>query len=724
LHRLLRDCATISSFPSCSGADDQLQKRDETIARRHIELKLDDMLTEEVKTWLLDMLPRLSQGNAIWIDMVTRNIEKSRMRNKAALQRMLNAPGNLAQTYTDLFEQVVMGIEANRRFLSAALEILVTVRRPVDILELVYGTAVALEIQDTPADRPALSKLSQVASLSDIDVDRLTDLIGPFVMSLRNRSSSDKTFRVVSGKPIVPVHASLTEWTRLVPPLQWKDNLGLADLDVRRREELQKHRNGALEGTLLRICMTYLLLDDFNHRYVFTAWQEHVASEADGLLLSDYNQSDDKGQSNISADEAHFFFDPADQNFGPLYAYTASFWTSHLQEASQESWPLMDQLQKLCAHRSKRFRNWCHKYRRLDSRNSEQRDMPCQDPLGVVARFGSPIMLRLMLQESDLADEDTFHRDSLFEALRLALDHEDFVKCRVLFQYPSIWYDRFFHEALACYHRKREGGRPLAPGWHELFSLVHDITDALTQNKLGNVLVCNAARHGCVPLLRHLLDASNKDPEVMDAVLTPWPEPAGADQNTAWQHHQSIARAVRFSHAGAVRFLLASWPEMERHFTHRDSFGFNVFHIAAQCQSSAETVALLLNYSTEGVNAETAQGDTPLNLYAFAPNCNLECVRLLLEVGKADVRGGDGPPPPLQQAAMNGNEELCRLLVSVGRADPRSVLRLRPGEVPKLLHGINVGKIDVEEQSSRERRLLEVLCGLARLDPAKEMELM
>ncbi|KAG7110530.1 L-rhamnonate dehydratase like protein [Verticillium longisporum] len=385
---------------------------------------------------------------------------------------------------------------------------------------------------------------------------------------------------------------------------------------------------------MLSICATYLLLDDIDDLDLFTESQKQAAAAPDGSLPNNpcLDDEDEDHEPAMSVYEDRFF-DPVDQGFGPLFAYTASFWTSHLQSAPAEFLPSIDQLQKLSAFRSKRLSNWRDQYRHPDCTKREQHDMMCQDPLGIVTLFGPPSLLKTMVEESDFDDHYMFHQHSLVEALKLSLDHDDFAKSHILFQHPSVQYEKFFQEALACYHRKREGvqHRPLAPEWDTLFGIVHSITASLTRNKLGNALMCNAARYGCLPLLKHLLDAAKKNSVLMEVVLTPWREHPGADQGTAWAYHQSIARAARFSHVGTIKFL-HSWPGIEAHFLHRDSFGFNVFHVAAQSQSSAETVALLLSHSNVGVDAETVQGDTPLNLYAFDHNCNLECVRLLLEL--------------------------------------------------------------------------------------------
>lgn len=73
--------------------------------------------------------------------------------------------------YADLFEQAVGDSEPNRRFLSAALEIVVTSRRRLTWDELAYAIALALvEANDLEDEDPYLSTLADVQDLSDIDV--------------------------------------------------------------------------------------------------------------------------------------------------------------------------------------------------------------------------------------------------------------------------------------------------------------------------------------------------------------------------------------------------------------------------------------------------------------------------------------------------------------------------------------------------------------------------
>ncbi|KAL6851367.1 hypothetical protein ACO1O0_008495 [Amphichorda felina] len=209
---------------------------------------------------------------------------------------------------------------------------------------------------------------------------------------------------------------------------------------------------------------------------------------------------------------------------------------------------------------------------------------------------------------------------------------------------------------------------------------------SLAKDGVGNHLMCSAAGNGCLPFLKHLRDICDKDPVLMEQVMTPCAESEGTTQNTAWTYHQSIARAARFNHTHVLEFLF-EWPGIERHFAHRDSHGFNESH---RC-CALETLALLLSHSSAGVNDETAQGDTPLNIYAFEHSVLLECVRLLLEAGGADVRGGRESMRPVHRAAVNGNGPLSELLITVGGADPRDVLCLNEGKAPRLRDGINDG---------------------------------
>ena len=410
-----------------------------------------------------------------------------------------------------------------------------------------------------------------------------------------------------------------------------------------------------------------------------------------------------------------------ERGFGYFFSYAASFWTSHLKLAPDAALPPINQLRTLCAPNTKRFHNWSEQFCRPNCTKGKQFEMLCEDPLAVVALYGSPGLLERMLEESDLDDESLFYKDTIFRTLKLLLDHEDFERCQILLKRPRAQDVKFLFEALFCYNRKRawEKANPeVIAGWSGLFGLVQRCTDSLAKDGVGNHVMCSAAGNGCLPLLKHLRDICEKDPVLMEQVMTPCAEPEGTTQNTAWTYHQSIARAARFNHAHVLEFLF-EWPGIERHFTHRDSHGFNVFHVVAQRCCALETLALktlalLLSHSSAGVNDETAQGDTPLNLYAFEHSVPLECVRLLLEAGGADVRGGREPMRPVHRAAVNGNGPLCELLVTVGGADPRDALCPDVGGAPRLRDGINDGGVDGGEKQRRERELLELLCGLVR----------
>ena len=458
---------------------------------------------------------------------------------------------------------------------------------------------------------------------------------------------------------------------------------------------------------MLSICTTYLLMEDIDNRDLVNESQKSAALADDYFRsLGPYFDGHEDGDGDGSAGSAYEerFLDPVGQGFGPFFTYAANFWTSHLQLTPDGSLPSTGQLRKLCAHRSKRFANWCDQYLRPDcTRGLRPLGLlgPFRDILDIAARFGPASLLREIVEESDFGDHDSPYQDPLVDTLEVLLYNGSFEKAKILFEHPSLHNKRFFHRALECYRRISWGPlrRPLDREWDSLFELVHSIAGSLTRDNLGNTLLCEAAASFCVPLLRHLLDASKKNSAVMEAVLTPRPEPPGAGMSNVWEYHQSIARAARFGQTDTVETLkfLLRWPGIESHFLHRDSFGYNVFHVVAQSKGSPETLEVLLRHSTAGVNGETVEGATPLDLYVFSPSCNPECVRLLLEVGGADVRGGLVSLSPLRQAAMNGNEAVCRLLVTVGKADPRSALSSNAGQPPRLLAGIAGGSIDEEE---------------------------
>ncbi len=94
---------------------------------------------------------------------------------------------------------------------------------------------------------------------------------------------------------------------------------------------------------------------------------------------------------------------------------------------------------------------------------------------------------------------------------------------------------------------------------------------------------------------------------------------------------------------------------------------------------------LLIAHFKDGVDQLNDHNETALDLVVFDGTelcSNYEAAEVLLRLGGANVRGGNGIivkgsewDEPLRRAARTGQLEMCRVLVEVGGADPRSVLR-------------------------------------------------
>ena len=313
--QLLASCDSVDPF--LSRPSQELRERDLIIARCRIKLELGYILAQDVRDWLSQELASKSEGSAIWIDMVIKDIQNSRKTTQGALIVHLNEPRSLSRVYADLFEQAVGDFEPNRPFLSAALEIVVTSRRRLTWDELAYATALALAEADDPEDEdPYLSTLADVQDLSDIDVGRLKALVRPFITTFQMGTRASERTNIASlEEQIGPVHSSLTAWVVLAQPSAWKDSLRVADLNPKERAKRQKRREQELEAKLLNICVRYLLLEDFGKLDLFTTSQKQVAADTkDPLTTYDpFGDSDDEaGSEPTTLDDAakDKFFDP------------------------------------------------------------------------------------------------------------------------------------------------------------------------------------------------------------------------------------------------------------------------------------------------------------------------------------------------------------------------------------------------------------------------------
>ncbi|KAJ8111726.1 hypothetical protein OPT61_g5747 [Boeremia exigua] len=130
--------------------------------------------------------------------------------------------------------------------------------------------------------------------------------------------------------------------------------------------------------------------------------------------------------------------------------------------------------------------------------------------------------------------------------------------------------------------------------------------------------------------------------------------------------------------------------------------GRNVLHCAASSRNP-EIVRLLAEKFPSGVNEQTESGDTPLHILVYACPTNVEAIRVLIEIGLADVNLSPGEEwySPLRTAIRAKNVEVCQLLAAHGARVDEAIEFDQISGYPILKDSL--------EDSEASRRILKVL---------------
>lgn len=698
----------------------QLQPRDRIIVEHHIKRQL-PYLEPDLQTFLLNALASQSHGNAKYIELVIENIKQDSVTNRGTIEDFLAhfTYESVSKLYLELFRRVTQDKPRPRRCLSLALEIVATVRRPINVTELSYAIAMS----------EASKNASGFSAVADkVDIPMVKRLIIPFASA----AQVEGVARAESDSPspaAIQFHLSLTQLVIHEQPLKWTvGSVQEVDSSEDEKRENDKHRKHELDGKLLGFCSRYLLLDEFGNIDLLSETHNDVegfdALPAYGLDYSDDEAGSDAG--NAIGDDIGIFLDPASRGFGSFFTYASCFWLSHLESATQDCLPSIEKLLELSAVKSKRRRNWVDQYCRPDCTKGEKRDMPYRDPLAIVGCFGPPHLLKKMLDECNLEDKEVFTKNSIWAAQRLMLSRGRLDMCISLFNHPKAQKTEFFFNALHGYHEyykypgRQSGASPdVDPReWEALFCLVHGAADSLVKERVGNELLCLASAYGCMPMIRSLFNAAAGNASLRAELLR--------DRKTNSPEHLSVGQAVRTNRLEVVAFLLQQ-PGIETHLHHRNSLGYNVFHMAARFSANPKIVELLLEHFKEGANARDDEcGATPMSHYAYqdAIDASLKSALLLVKVGEVDLLGRclDEGDEPLRVAVRVCNEVWCRFLVEECGADPRSVLEFDSDGNPRFVGRLQDMPVSEEENEKWRRAMLDFMCTSANIKVGKEPE--
>ncbi|KAL7953002.1 hypothetical protein V8C34DRAFT_321780 [Trichoderma compactum] len=652
-HDLFEHNARLKVFISSRYGDDI--ERGLPPGASRIELGLSKERDRIIANYLASQLnipEHIPNGCAIWLRISLEYIGKLRIRNQkgleSALSRLPSSKG-LAELYWTLFDQICSGLPENEDNLQRALETLAVARRPLTADELAY--AVFIDVEDD--NRTTLRELDQIAHSVN-----LLDLIRPFISTIHVRNRKHLQLRLVhqSLKELI-LQAQPSSWS-LVGKTNWQNQA------VQRRAEVN--------GSLLRRCIKYLLLDKCGENNLSSGFRNGPDVEflAIGGVLDD-----DEFPTELSWSKSPRDCDPSDLGLGSFFTYAAPYWTAHFPDASQKLWPDPTDLIVLCSRGSQRLENWVEQWQRLNCSYTAEfpEVMSHLDPLVVTAMFG-PVAYMADLLKCNLQTPD-FLPDSVWIAVKHLIRRNSISTIDSLLKDKDLGLTlcctAFFYEVVLGWSEADRLCGNTAKEWQDIFDfLIRELHENLLDD--GNEILCQAARNGCFVLVKKLFEAAERDPDLRRAILA-----ENRSKRRGWRGcistHQSIGEAAYEAHANMVHFLCQQ-AGIEPHLRHINQRGQTVFHQAAR-SGHTEIFQTLIQRWPEGINLGNNANDTPLVELIFnSPRGDvetIETVRAILSMDKADATGLNDDPgySPLCTAVRRGNIALCRTLILEGSAD-------------------------------------------------------
>ena len=328
---------------------------------------------EEVRQLLVENLTTGMQGSAIWARMTLEYLVTSTRRTSVdSIQSYLEKnvpPKPLAELYLGVFENTTRGGDECKWLLARSLELMAGARHRLFFDELLY----ALGLYTPPSTGGVSRAIKNIAELRDnlrreVDEGRIRQLLRPF-------ATLKLTFR--SNQPMVGfVHQSLKEAVLEFP--------ALTDAAMSRQQGWTGV--SGIEGAMLRTCVDYLMLDDFDWTETIPndggipgeISQVHLKMRYDHLKMRHDHQEMQQerlrkmmsGESKLiagaenehgSAFSGNSLTEPLpvssnNDPFGAFFDYAANYWTYHLGDAPADF--RLDDVLKLASFFSPRRRVW------------------------------------------------------------------------------------------------------------------------------------------------------------------------------------------------------------------------------------------------------------------------------------------------------------------------------------------------------------------------------
>ncbi|UPK95413.1 hypothetical protein LCI18_006348 [Fusarium solani-melongenae] len=394
-------------------------KRDGLIVRKAVKTQL-SCLPKDVEALAIEKVSHLAQGSAIWTKMVIELIQTRGIMALGPMRLFLEQvplPSQLSKLYAMLLSRCTSNDSENERLANQTLAIPAIARRPFSILELAWAVAMGT----------APMGVTTMAALGDwVDHKRLMSLIHPFVGRLDFSDLKKRQVRLIHQS----VKAFIVE--------TWADQLQSPAASASTDRETLYRRTEGLEGLVLEICINYLQLDEIGTTAIFP--EEQVAMEAlprDVDLFNDDTLMDhyEPGCSWEDLERGMARYDPADRGFGEFFVYASCYSIHHFSAVNNHCLPSLTSIENLCRAGSTRLDNWARQNCRPDCAIQPrfEFDSSLYDPLSITSLYGSEVMLRGMLENSDF-DNGKFLPNPSIGAASQILQWGDFPRVKILLE--------------------------------------------------------------------------------------------------------------------------------------------------------------------------------------------------------------------------------------------------------------------------------------------------
>lgn len=478
-------------------------ERDGIIVDCVVEKKLPH-LSPDVKALIKDKLSGLAQGNAIWTRMVVDLIRIRRIKAKGPMEHFLKdlpLPHKLSKLYNDLLCRCTSNDSENLKLASIALKVLVVTRRPLSILELAWAVTLG-----------ATQHITTVGALAELaDPQRVIGFIHPFIAQVNFGNAKKHQVRLV--------HQSVKEFITNERNLGQASDVAVAEGgDVAFGQPRQ-----SLEAFVLDICIRYLLLEDVDHRDLFSEVQVGILELPQESDLFNDNEGPvdyDPACTWESWEEDMICYDPSDRGFGEFFVYASCYWLKHFGAITDGPLPSLASIESLCKAGSTRLHNWTQQNCRPGCVMIPrfQFDSRLYDPLSITSLYGPVSMLRRMVENSDFGC-DTFLPETAMRSVDQILQWGDISRLRMLFSSNVLGHQLQTLDFFRLVVNQWRHPGVTQHNWDFAFDLVDDVSEKMVEEKWGKEVFCLAARAGCVPILRRLITSAQHKAEFRRELL-------------------------------------------------------------------------------------------------------------------------------------------------------------------------------------------------------------